>query len=706
MATKRLRSMPATAGLLPKTLCSLKITLALLILCATCPAHAQTCSGMSLGTNANLNGFVPFPTTNAWNTNIASAPVDPESATITAQAGFAGLYLHPDFGSEDYYGIPYVVVDSTTQPLVPINVIDYASESDVMLAPYPYTAPIEGGPPPVGVADCEAWPDNYVGDSHVLVVDRAKCELYETFNTHRCNGQWASSSETVWDMTNGESRPWGWTSADAAGLAIFPGLLKYDEAASGTINHAIRFTMEHTKDDANDGYFVEPASHAAGDIWGVYNIMGMRIRLKADYDISGFSSINQAILTAMKQYGMILADNGGYFFFQGASDPRWDDNDLDNLKNVPSSAFEVVKMTPVYPGWDSVTAPTGPLPAINSFTASATSVASGSPVTFTYSATGDSYDFIDMIGPVTAGSGSVTVSPTETQTYTLNSTNAFGRTTSQAVTVKVPGSVVAAPVFAPAGGTYTSAQTVSIGTATSPNATIHYTTNGTTPTTGSPVFSIGNPITVSSTTKVQAIAVVPGYAAASAVGSATYTVDIPVAATPKFSVAAGTYYSEQFVGITDATSGAAIYYTTNGDTPTASSTKYSGAIKVESPQTIKAIAIASGDKNSAVASAGYVVIGSPTALADVASAITSTGATVNAVVDTRGAVGSYYFQYSTASNDLSSDSSSKTLTASSDSVGVNAVLTGLKASTKYYYRVVVSTKGGEGVSAILSFTTK
>lgn len=213
--------------------------------------------------------------------------------------------------------------------------------------------------------------------------------------------------------------------------------MRYDEIASGAINHAIRFTMEQTKNDANGGYFVYPASHAAGNIWGVSNVMGMRIRLKASFDISGFSPVNQIILTAMKQYGMILADNGGYFYFQGVSDPRFDDSDLDNLKNVKSSNFEVVQMTPEFPGYDSVTAPTGAAPAINSFTASASTISSGSPVTFNYNVSGDSYDFIDMIGPVAAGSGSVTITPTATQTYTLNSTNAYGRSTSTPLTVSV-----------------------------------------------------------------------------------------------------------------------------------------------------------------------------------------------------------------------------------------------------------------------------
>jgi len=572
---------------------------ALLTLCASGSASAQSCSGMSLGNNASLNGFVPFPSTNVWNTNIASAPVDPDSEAITSHGGFAGLGLHPDFGSSEY-GIPYVVVDSSITPFVPIDVIDFASESDVVVAPYPSNAPIEGNP-----VDCSGWPNAYLGDSHVLVLDRAQCVLYETFNTNRCNAHWNASSETIWDMRNYESRPWSWTSADAAGLPIFPGLVRYDEIASGAINHALRFTLAQTKNDNNNGYFVPPASHAAGTLWGSSNVMGMRIRLKASFDISGYSAVNQIILTAMKQYGMILADNGGSFYFQGVSDPRFNDDDLDNLKGISSSNFEVVQSTPEFPGYDSETAPAGASPVVNSFTPSASSVTSGSAVTLAYSVSGDSYDYIDMIGPVAAGDGSVTIYPTATQTYTLNSTNAYGRTTSAPITVTVPGSVVTPPVFTPMAGTYTAALAVTINTPTSPSAILYYTTDGSTPTASSAVFSISNPIMVSASETLKAIAAVAGYSAPSAVGSATYNVPPPVAATPVFSLASGIYSVAQTVSISDAVSGAAIYYTTNGTTPTTSSSLYTGVITVSSTETIQAIAVASGYSNSGVASITY-----------------------------------------------------------------------------------------------------
>jgi hypothetical protein len=390
------------------------------------PPVTGSCKVMSLGANASLNSFVPFPASNIWNTNISAAPLDPNNTLITTAAGFAGLHLHHNFSSVTggNVGIPYIVVDSSTTAMVPINVIDYADQSDVTAAPYPLDAPIEDNP-----ADCSGWPDKYEGDAHVLVLDRATCTLYETYNTHRCNGAWNASSETIWDMDNYEQRPWSWTSADAAGLPIFPGLIRYDEIQAGAINHAIRFTMQQTKNDSNNGYFVYPASHAAGTVWGVNNVMGMHIRLKSSFDISGFSKTNQIILTAMKKYGMILADNGGYFFFQGVADPRWNDNDLVNLDTIQSSNFEVVQMSPAFPGYDSASAPSGNPPTISSFTASPASVAAGSPVTFTWTTSNSSYDFIDKLGEVRGGT--ITFTPSASTTYTLNATNQFGRSTKQ-----------------------------------------------------------------------------------------------------------------------------------------------------------------------------------------------------------------------------------------------------------------------------------
>ena len=379
------------------------------------------CGNLSTGNLASLNGYIPFPSSSAWNTNIASAAVDTNSSTIVS--ALTGSNLHPDFSTpaDGNYGIPYVVVDSNATPGVTVTMNGYSDESDITRYPIPLTAPIEDAPP-----NCSTN-----GDNHVLVLDKTKCWLYETWATQLCNGAWSASNGAIWDLTTNERRPYGWTSSDAAGLAVFPGLVRYDEVAAGAINHAIRVTVNNTKSSLNGGYFVAPATHAAGNSSSNGNIIGMRLRLKASFNISSYSASNQVILKAMQQYGLIVADNGSNMYFQGTPDARWNDDDLHNLGNVDASAFEVVQMGTVY---DSATPPTGAVPAIGNFTASQTSVAAGTTVTLTWTVSGDSYDFIDLVGPVRGGTQTVT--PAKTTTYTLNSTNQFGRST-QSVTVTV-----------------------------------------------------------------------------------------------------------------------------------------------------------------------------------------------------------------------------------------------------------------------------
>jgi hypothetical protein len=386
------------------------------------PSQANgSCGNMSTGNLASLNGYLPFSSSSAWNTNIASAPVDPNSGTIIS--ALTGSHLHPDFSSPagGNYGIPYVVVDSNSTPPVPVTMNGYPDESDITPYPVPSTAPIEGAPP-----NCTSD-----GDNHLIVLDKTQCWLYETWATQQCNGSWSASNGAVWDLTKDEQRPFGWTSADAAGLPIFPGLVRYDEVAAGAINHALRVTVNNTKSDLNGGLFVAPATHAAGSSSSTSNIMGMRLRLKPGFDISGFSAANQVILKAMQQYGLIVADNGSNMYFQGTPDAHWNDDDLNNLKNVDASAFEVIQMPTAY---DSATAPKGAAPSISNFSASQTTVSAGTPVTLTWTVSGDSYDFIDVVGTVRGGSQTVT--PTKTTTYTLNSTNQFGRST-KSVTVTV-----------------------------------------------------------------------------------------------------------------------------------------------------------------------------------------------------------------------------------------------------------------------------
>ena len=387
------------------------------------PPPPSACSGISTGQGGSLNGFVPFPSTSAWNQDISSAPVDPNSAAIINFIG-ANVPVHPDFGSGLYngstIGIPYVVVDSTQTP-VTITFTAYGSESDPGPMPVPANAPIEGYPAPGS------------GDRHVLVLDNSNCWLYELYSSYpQTDGSWDAASAAVWDLTtstsNIEQRPYTWTSTDAAGLPVFAGLVRYDEVAAGAINHALRFTLQNSQ-----AAFIPPATHwAANSSNPDAPPMGMRLRLKAGFDISGFSATNQVILAALKKYGMIMADNGSSMFISGAPNDNWDNSDLHNLGNVTASDFEVVQMTPIY---TASNVPQGSAPSIASFRASAQSVSSGTPVTLNWNVTGARYFIVSPdIGAVRGNSAVVT--PAQTTTYTLYATNAFGRTTAT-VTITV-----------------------------------------------------------------------------------------------------------------------------------------------------------------------------------------------------------------------------------------------------------------------------
>lgn len=379
-------------------------------------AQGQSCSAMSLGRGASLNGFIPFPADNAWNEDISGAAVDPNSTNIINFIG-ATTPLHPDFGAGLYggstIGIPYDVVSGA--PLVNINFTAYGSESDPGPMPVPKNAPIEGYPNPGN------------GDRHVLVLDRDNCWLYELYSSYpQKNGSWDAASAAVWDLLNDEQRPYTWTSADAAGLPVFAGLARYDEVASGAIQHALRFTLQNS-----ENAFTPPASHWAGNSTNQYAApMGMRMRLKASYDISGFPQQAQTVLAALKKYGMIMADNGSSMYISGDPDNRWNNNDLGTLKSVPASEFEVVLINPLY---TPNNVPTGLAPVIGSFTANPATVAAGQPVTLSWNVTGASYLVVSpQVGAVRGSS--VVVMPTATTTYILYGTNAYGRTKA---TVKV-----------------------------------------------------------------------------------------------------------------------------------------------------------------------------------------------------------------------------------------------------------------------------
>jgi hypothetical protein len=374
------------------------------------------CRVMTPGATAGLGGFVPFTGSGLWNTDISSAAVDSNSAAIMSK-WVGAVNVHPDFGADPTYGIPYVVVNGS-QGFVNVNLGAYGNESDPGPMPVPASAPTEGG-------------SGSTGDRHVLVLDNSNCFLYELYNSSlNGDGSWNADSTAVWDMlgTGNAQRPYTWTSADAAGLPIFPGLVRYDEVAAGKIQHAFRFTLPKTS-----AAFTPPASHwAATSSDPTAPPMGMRLRLKSSYDISSFSANMQVILTAMKKYGLILADNGSALYVTGTFDSRWG-SDLDSLKTVPASAFEVVQMNPVYTAGN---VPTGAAPSITSFTASPMHVSSGGSVTLSWSASNVEYAIVSPAVGAARGT-SVTVNPTATTTYTLYATNPYGRSTAT-LTVNVP----------------------------------------------------------------------------------------------------------------------------------------------------------------------------------------------------------------------------------------------------------------------------
>jgi hypothetical protein len=309
--------------------------LSVLVACSAAEPSVSTSSTDPNGSQSQpttggetLNGRRPFPADNAWNTVITNAAVDPNSSTLIASCGSKGL--HPDFGTVwdgAPNGIPYIVVHSS-QAKVAVS-FDYTDESDPGPYPIPPDAPIEGG----------ASSD---GDRHVLVVDVDAWKLYELYDAHPVNGgqSWTAGSGAIFDLNSDALRPAGWTSADAAGLPIFPGLVRYDEAVEqGQINHALRFTCPRTRKA-----YVSPARHyASSDTSSALPPMGMRVRLKASFDTTSFSPAVRTILRAMMLYGMMVADNGSGWYVSGAPDSRWSDDDLATLSRVPSSAFEVIK---------------------------------------------------------------------------------------------------------------------------------------------------------------------------------------------------------------------------------------------------------------------------------------------------------------------------------------------------------------------------
>jgi len=284
----------------------------------------------SASASPQLAGCPVFPANNIWNTPVDSLPVDAHSADYINSIG-RDAHFHPDFGSGLWngapIGIPYNIVGAQ-QPGVSVS-FTYAGESDAGPYPIPPNPDIEGG-------------SAGTGDRHILILQKDSCTLYELFNARYLSGSgWHAGSGAIFQLNSNALRPAGWTSADAAGLPILPGLVRYDEVAAGAIQHAIRFTAPQTRKA-----YVWPARHYASSLTAAhYPPMGQVFRLKSSFNISTYSPTIQVILRAMKKYGIILADNGSSWFLSGAPDPRWDNDQLRELKQLTGDDFEAVDIS-------------------------------------------------------------------------------------------------------------------------------------------------------------------------------------------------------------------------------------------------------------------------------------------------------------------------------------------------------------------------
>jgi hypothetical protein len=299
------------------------IVTALLLVGATSPAPAETPERPKpvAGTKCSV-----FPADNWWHADVSGLPVHARSAAWLSHMS-TQVDLHPDFGPSygdgPDYGIPITVVG---RKHATVNVgFDYSSESDHVRYPLGSDTRVEGG-------------RNSEGDRHAIVVDKASCTLFETFATRLSHGRWRAGSGAVWSLRKNTLRPDGWTSADAAGLPILPGLLRWNEVKKDRIDHAIRFTTDQTS-----AAHLWPARHDAGGTSDLdYPPMGARFRLSASYDASGLSPYAQHVVAAMQTYGLVLADNGSPWYFQGEQSPRWPDQLIEDLKTIPASAFVAV----------------------------------------------------------------------------------------------------------------------------------------------------------------------------------------------------------------------------------------------------------------------------------------------------------------------------------------------------------------------------
>ena len=390
-----------------------------------------------------IGGCAAFPANNIWNTPIDSLPVSPNSAAYISSIGRT-TGLHPDFGAGLWdggpIGIPYVLVNAS-QARKPIS-FDYADESDPGPYPIPNNPPIEGGP-------------NSTGDRHILIVDTTNCVLYEIYAAYpQPDGTWRGGSGAIFDLKANLLRPRGWTSADAAGLPILPGLVRYEEALAGEIRHAIRFTI-HTTQRA----FVWPARHyASSNTSTTVAPMGQRFRLRASFDVSSFPPLVQTILNAMKKYGIIVADNGSNWFISGAPDDRWNNDELATLSRVNGSDFEAVDVSSLMVNADSAQANAPNGATLGAVTLNPSTVIGGQTTTGnTVSTIGAAPNGGVVVALSSSNPGAATVPPTVT--IAAGSASAAFSVATSAVVFSSPVTISAAY----GGGTKTATLTVNPG---------------------------------------------------------------------------------------------------------------------------------------------------------------------------------------------------------------------------------------------------
>lgn len=597
-------------------------------------------SAMSTGQLAALNGYKPFPGS-AWYQSVANSPIDttpnPNGTTTDGtsatpvmtmdaawRAQFGARYLHFD------PSFPYTVVDSAQTPAtVRVSLGESASQSDDVLIPYNSNVAVEGY-----TGQCQTA----AGDGHSLMLDKNTGFEYEGYHFYPCPGKYFADSLTMWDMQDDYSnyatkRVWGWTSADAAGLPIFPGLITRDQVlhpvaaqlADGTtvmtLGHAIRGTMQcsrggkYNNNRFGQSLFILPATHGAIHTEGIgsgncLTYAGQRWRLKSTFSTSSYDANQKILLNTMKVYGVINTDNGGTGYITATPDPAFGDDLLSGLNAITLDQMEVVQATtqpslggPNAPLLDPDNGPIISAPGTPNVVLSNSSIAAGSCATVSATTTGATHLFV-VGGAALRGGAPGILCPLQTTTYSVAADNPGGRTMSNPFTLTVTGTPAATPTVNPAGASYNINQNA-VASCSDPNCVVHYTIDGSTPTPDN--STMPNPLPITSNTTLKTVSVAPGMLV-SAVRTDTYL--IGAAESPVISPASGQVNSGQTFTLSTTTPGASIRYALASTVTCSTGNTYSGPVAVTASTPVAAITCASGYNPSNLTTANYTVSGS------------------------------------------------------------------------------------------------